>query len=73
MSLDDIIKIIQTLGFPVVVAIYFMRRDDKGINLLRQQNARMIRALALIAQALEAKEATLLLTKADNDPQLTED
>jgi hypothetical protein len=67
MSLDDVIKLIQTLGFPILVAIWFMRRDERIDSGLREQNTRIIRALALIAQALEAKEAMELLDEVPNN------
>lgn len=73
MSVDDIIKLIQTLGFPILVALWFMRRDDKGIEKLRQQNTRIIRALALLAHALEAKEAAKLLTEEESSPRKREE
>ena len=66
MTLDDVIKLVQTLGFPILVAVWFMRRDDRVNTKLMAQNSRMLRGLALIASALEAREAVGMLNQDEN-------
>jgi len=57
MSAEDVIKILQTVGFPIAVCLWFMWRDVKNIQKQSEMLARMTAVMTIMASTLSLSEA----------------
>ena len=57
MNGDDLFEFLKTFGFPVVFALWLMRLTEKYLSKILSKLTKIIRALSLMAQAQEAKQA----------------
>lgn len=54
--MDELVKIIQTVGFPIFVACYFMFRNDKKTDKLIEMVSKMCDKLTIIKDDLDGKK-----------------
>ena len=60
MEIDDLIKILQTFGFPVVVALYLLWRIDPFLRAISVSQAQQIELLRILTRGLRSDD--------DDDP-----